>query len=77
MKRLKIITKKLKKKLKEKPMITWNRLALKIMIIVHLLDNGLIVFLNYECDDYIGISMLYLIISNIAIYKAFNILWRW
>lgn len=70
------IIKKLKKKLQDKPMITWNRIALKVLIFIHIIDNGLIIFLNYEYDDYIGISLLYLLVSNIVVYKALERLWR-
>lgn len=72
---MKKMIKRLKKKLQDKPMITWNRIALKILIFIHIIDNGLIIILNYEFDDYIGISILYLLISNIAVYKALERLW--
>lgn len=78
MKKAKIFVKKLKKKLGDldKPMISWSKIAIQILVFIHLINNFVIVFLTYDNDDFTVITLLYLLISNIVVFKCLERLWR-
>ena len=64
--------KKLKEKFDDlnKPMITWGKLALKGLICVHIIDNSVVIGLLYNNDKYMLTGLLYLIITNVIVYKC-------
>lgn len=72
MKKVKNFIKKIKKKLKDldKPLIFWNKLAIKILIFIHLLQDFIIVLLTYDNDKYTLISLIYLFVSNFIVFKC-------
>ena len=73
---MKKMIKRLKKKLQEKPMITWGRLAIKSLIFIHLLNCFMIVLLTYNNDEFVVTTLVYLLISNIIVFKCIERLWK-
>ena len=73
---MKKLIKQIKKKLQNKPMIYYRKLALATLVFANVIGCGLIILLNYEYDEYILTSMIYVILDNIIMWKALNILWR-
>lgn len=69
---MKKIIKKLRNKLDnlDKPMITWATLALKGLICVHIIDNIVVIGLLYDNDKYMLFGLLYLLITNVIVYKC-------
>lgn len=70
--------KKLRKKLSDldKPMIFYGKLAVKALVFIHLLNNFMIVVLTYDNDDFIITTLVYLLTSNIIVFKCVERLWR-
>ena len=75
---MKRFIKELKKKLSnlDKPMISWSKVAIKVLVFIHLLNNFMIVLLTYDNDNFTIITLLYLLISNVIVFKCLERLWR-
>lgn len=75
---MKRFIKKLKSKLSDlnKPMIIYGKLAIKGLVFIHLLNNFMIVVLTYDNDDFIITTLVYLLTSNIIVFKCIERLWR-
>ena len=67
---MKKFLKKLKKGDLDKPMITWGELALKSLVCVHIIDNIVVIGLLYDNDKYMLTGLLYLLITNVIVYKC-------
>ena len=75
---MKRFIKKLKNKLSDldKPMIIYGKLAVKALVFIHLLNNFMIVVLSYNNDGFIITTLVYLLTSNIIVFKCVERLWR-